>query len=147
MKLLFDTNIVLDVLMDRKPFADSASALFAAAEEDAIKSYLCGTTLTTVYYIVSKAMGPETAKDAIKKLLTIFEVAPVNRAVIERAMASEFKDFEDAVLYASACHSGVDAIVTRNERDFSKADIPIYSPIHAEKIVTEILIKVEKEGE
>ena len=124
--------------MDRKPFADSASALFAAAEEGALMGYLCGTTLTTVYYIVSKAMGPETAKEAIKKLLAIFEVAPVNRAVLEMALASDFRDFEDAVLYASACHTGVDAIVTRSEGDFSKSDIPIYSPVHAEKIVTEL---------
>lgn len=146
MKLLFDTNIVLDVLMDRKPFADSASALFAAAEEGAIKGYLCGTTLTTVYYIVSKALGSETAKEAIKKLLAIFEVAPVNRAVIEKALASNFKDFEDAMLYASAFHARVDTIVTRNEGDFGKADIPIYSPVHAEKIVAGLLTKAEKEG-
>lgn len=147
MKLLFDTNVVLDVLMDRKPFADSASALFAAAEDGTIMGYLCGTTLTTVYYIVSKAMGSEPAKEAIKKLLVIFEVALVNRAVIEKALASEFKDFEDAVLYASACHAGVDAIVTRNEGDFGKADIPIYSPVHAEKVVNKIIGRAEKEGE
>ncbi|MCX5806958.1 MAG: PIN domain-containing protein [Proteobacteria bacterium] len=147
MKLLFDTNIVLDVLMDRKPFADSASALFAASEEGAITGYLCGTTLTTIYYIVSKAMGSEQAKEAIKKLLVIFQVALVNRVVIEKALASDFKDFEDAVLHASACYAGVDAIVTRNEGDFSKADIPIYSPVHAEKIVNEIVGENEKEGQ
>ena len=144
MKLLFDTNIVLDVLMDRKPFADSASALFAAAEDGTIIGYLCGTTLTTVYYIVSKSKGSGTAKEAIKKLLAIFQVAPVNRAVIELALTSKFKDFEDAVLYAAACHTGIDAIVTRNEEDFSKADIPIYSPVHAEKIVTEIIGRTKK---
>jgi predicted nucleic acid-binding protein len=144
MKLLFDTNIVLDVLMDRKPFADSASALFAAAEDGAIIGYLGGTTLTTVYYIVSKALGPETAKEAIKKLLAIFEVAPVNRAVIETTSGNQFKDFEDAVLYASAYHAGVDSIVTRNEVDFSKADIPIYSPAHAEKIVKELIGRAEE---
>ncbi len=144
MKFLFDTNIVLDVLMDRKPFADSASALFAAAEDGAITGYLCGTTLTTVYYLISKTIGSKPAKGAIKKLLAIFEIALVNRAVIEKALANEFKDFEDAVLYASAYHAGVDAIVTRNEGDFSKADIPIYSPVQAEKIITDATGKAER---
>ena len=138
MKLLFDTNIVLDVLMDRKPFSNSASALFAAAEDGIIIGCLCGTTLTTVYYIVSKSMGSDPAKEAIKKLLTIFDVAPANRAVIESALAAEFKDFEDAVLYASGDYAGVDAIVTRNESDFSKSNIPVYSPAHAEKIIAEL---------
>jgi predicted nucleic acid-binding protein len=138
MKFLLDTNIILDVLMDRKPFSDHASTLFAAVENGNVTGYLCGTTITTVYYIVSKAMGPKTAKDAIKKLLTIFDVALINRAVIEKALESEFKDFEDAVLYSSACYAGVDAIVTRNERDFSKAEIPVYSPVHAEKILNDL---------
>ena len=139
MKMLFDTNIVLDVLMDRKPFSVSASALFDAAERGIIAGYLCGTTLTTVYYIVAKTIGPEPAKNAIKKLLAIFEVAPVNRAVIESALAGTFKDFEDALLYESANHTGIDAIVTRNESDFRKSSIPVYSPEHAENIIAELL--------
>ena len=127
MKILFDTNIVLDVLMDRLPYSDAASELFSKAEDGAIIGYLCGTTITTVYYLASKAVGAARAQEEIKKLLSLFEVAPVNRHVLESALEVDFTDFEDAVIYVAACHIGADAIITRNQKDFKKSRISIYS--------------------
>lgn len=127
MKVLFDTNIVLDLLMDRVPFSEAAALLFSKVEDGTITGFLCGTTVTTVYYLVSKALGTAEARNEIKKILGLFEVAPVNRSVLESALAAGFDDFEDAVIYEAARHAGVDAIVTRNQKDFRNSTTAVYS--------------------
>lgn len=136
MKILFDTNVVLDVLMDREPFSDPAAELFATVEDGSGIGYLCATTLTTVYYLAGKALGAKRARQAIQKLLALFEVAPVNRPVLETALQARFNDFEDAVVYAAALHVGADVILTRNEVDFKSSKIPVYSPLETEKILS-----------
>ena len=135
MKILLDTNIVIDVLMDRMPFADSAAELFSQVETGIVIGYLCGTTITTVYYLACKAVGAPRAQAEIKKLLTLFEVAPVNRLVLETALDAGFTDFEDAVVHQAACHAGAEAIITRNQKDFKKSRIPVYSSDEMVKIL------------
>jgi len=127
LKILLDTNIVLDVLMDRMPFSDTAVELFSKVEAGAIIGYLCGTTITTVYYLASKILGAARAQEEIKKLLSLFEVAPVNRLVLESALVVDFHDFDDAVIHEAACHVGADAIITRNLKDFKKPRISVYT--------------------
>lgn len=136
MKILFDTNIVLDVLMDRLPHSDVAVELFSKVEDGTIIGYLCGTTITTVFYLAAKTVGAPRAQEEIKKLLTLFEVAPVNRPVLESALVLDFNDFEDAVIHEAACHIGADAIVTRNQKDFKKSRIPVYTSAEMAKILT-----------
>ena len=79
MRVLFDTNIVLDVLLDRVPFSKAAVQLFAHVEHDEITGYLCGTTVTTVYYLARKVVGASKAEKEIRKLLRLFKIASVNR--------------------------------------------------------------------
>lgn len=128
MRVLFDTNVVLDLLLDRMPFANNAASLFAKVERSEITGYLCATTVTTVHYLLAKAMDARDANAHIKTLIAMFEIAAVNRLVIEQAIKVGFTDFEDAVLYQAASHAGVDYIVTRNAGDFKKSTIPIYDP-------------------
>ena len=128
MNVLFDTNVVLDVLLDRQPFSDSAATLFSWAEEDIITGILGATTVTTIFYLATKVVGREQAEEAIAKLLSIFTIAPVNRLVLEAAVHSSFTDFEDAVLYQAACHVSAQAIVTRDLAGFKKSKIPVFSP-------------------
>lgn len=128
MTVLFDTNIALDVLLDRKPFSLTAVKLFACVENHVLTGYLCGTTLTTIFYLAQKAIGAVRAKEEIQKLLQLFQIAPVNRTVLDAAIQSHFKDFEDAVLYESGRQAGVQAIVTRNEQDFENVELTIYPP-------------------
>ena len=135
MKVLFDTNIVLDVLMDRLPYSDAAVEMFSRVEDGAVIGYLCGTTITTVFYLAAKTVGAARAQEEIKKLLSLFEVAPVNRHVLESALALDFNDFEDAVIHEAARHIGADAIVTRNQKDFKKSGIPVYSSEEMAKIL------------
>ncbi|MFA4835439.1 MAG: PIN domain-containing protein [Dehalococcoidia bacterium] len=129
MRILFDTNVILDVMLDREPFADAASALLEQVENGVIAGYLSATTITTIHYLASKAIGEEKAQTEIEKLFSLFEVAPINRAVLEAALKSRMADFEDAVLSEAAKAVGVDGIVTRNIKDFKRAGISIYNPI------------------
>lgn len=128
MKILFDTNVVLDVLLNRAPHAPVAIALFSAVEKQIIQGFLCATTLTTVDYLATKAIGKAEAKIAVRGLLALFSIADVNQKVLEAAIFSDFADFEDAVLYQAGCYAEVDAVVTRNGKDFKTAERPIYSP-------------------
>ena len=136
MKILFDTNIVLDVLMDRLPHSEAATELFSRVEDGTVIGYVCGTTITTVFYLAAKTVGAPRAQEEIRKLLQLFEVAPVNRHVLESALVLDFNDFEDAVIHEAACHVGVDAIVTRNQKDFIKSRLPVHSAEEMAKILT-----------
>ena len=127
MRVLFDTNIFLDLLMDRAPFSDAAEDLFSKVEDGTIKGYVSSTSITTIYYLVSKTLGAARAREEVKKLLVLFEVAPVNRVVLESALMADFADFEDAVIYEAACHVAAAAIVTRNQKDFKKSKLSVYS--------------------
>jgi predicted nucleic acid-binding protein len=128
LKVIVDTNVVLDVLLARQPFAPAAAKLFALTERSQIESWICATTVTTVDYLLSQSLSRRKAREAIQRLLTIFEVALVNRSVLERAVASSMHDFEDAVLAEAGTLAGADIIVTRNTRDFSRASIPAVTP-------------------
>lgn len=135
MKVLFDTNIVLDVLMDRMPFAEAAVRLFSQVEEGILVGSLCATSITTIHYLISKAIGSGRAQKEMQKLLRLFEIIPVNRRVLESALVSDFNDFEDAVIHAAACSAGIDAIVTRDRKDYRKAQIAVYTSIELSKIL------------
>ncbi len=128
MKILFDTNVILDVLLDREPFSNDASFLLSKVEQSEIIGFICATTVTTIHYIVSKALGTQAASRHIQSLLSLFVVAPVNRVVLENATMSKFADFEDAVLHEAACHAGAKYIVTRNIADFKNSKLPVFEP-------------------
>jgi predicted nucleic acid-binding protein len=144
LKVLFDTNIVLDVLMDRLPYSDAAVELFSRVEDGTIIGYLCGTTITTVFYLAAKTVGAAKAQEEIRKLLSLFEVAPVNRHVLESALVAEFNDFEDAVIHKAACHVGAEAIITRNQKDFKKSRILVYSSEEMAKILDSQRVEIER---
>ena len=128
MKTLFDTNVVLDLLLARPPFVTTASALFSNVEQGKISGYLCATTITTVYYLLAKGLSNQQARVHLNSLLHLFEIADVTRPVIESALQLNFSDFEDAVLHEAARYATMDAIVTRNTADFATATLPIYTP-------------------
>ena len=129
MKVLFDTNIILDVLLDRKPFSEHASYLMSRVERSEINGFLCATTVTTIHYLLSKYLDKEKAIDSINSIMALFEIASVNRIVIDNALKSKFSDFEDAVLHESARHAGAEYIITRDIKDFKKSKIPAYTAI------------------
>jgi predicted nucleic acid-binding protein len=97
-------------------------------ESGEIEGWLCASTVTTLHYLIRKSVGARNAFDSISLLLSLFEIAPVNKTVLESALRLPFKDFEDAVLHEAARHSNVDVIVTRNIADFKSSSIPVQLP-------------------
>ncbi len=128
MRAILDTNVVLDVLLAREPFARGAVAIFCLAEESRIDAFLCATTITTVDYLLTRSLPVSKARDALRKLIGLFEIATVNRPVIERALESKIHDFEDAVLDEAGQMAGVTAIVTRNTKDFAGSALKVFEP-------------------
>jgi len=128
MKILIDTNIVLDHLLDRKPFNTAAKRIFSETEEGNLTTFLGGTTITTVHYLITKTLGTSQSRIVIEQLLRLFDIAPITRTILASALLLPFSDFEDAVLHEAAVHSGVLAIITRDLKGFQKAKIPVYSP-------------------
>ncbi len=139
MKALFDTNVILDVLLDKEPFSEHASYLMSKVERSEINGFVCATTVTTIHYLLSKYLDKEKSKKSIASIIALFEVASVNRLVIENALKSKFTDFEDSVLHESARHAGAEYIITRNIKDFKSSKIPAYTP-------TEFLSMLESLG-
>ena len=123
--------------MARKPFLAAAAGVFSLAERSEIDAFLCATTITTVDYLLIQSFSRVEARQALRRLLELFEIAPVNRPVIEEALRSKIADFEDAVLAHAGGLVGVDAIVTRNSKDFRQAKIKVLDPIE----LLSILIK------
>jgi len=129
MKALVDTNVVLDVILQRSPFYHDSFAIFQLADQGHISACLSATTMTTIFYVLRKARNnaDETYR-IMDELTALFSVAPVSEITIANALALRWKDFEDAVQYTAATESGVDCIVTRNAADYKTSVIPCMSP-------------------
>ena len=129
MRLLLDTNVVLDVLLARSPFDEDGATVMSAVETGLAEGFLCATTVTTIHYLTAKAVGRKTAEKHVASLLRIFQIAPVTGAILSSALVSNAKDIEDAVLLESGRAVSIDAIVTSDPFDFKKTlGISIHKP-------------------
>ncbi|NJP08438.1 MAG: PIN domain-containing protein [Leptolyngbyaceae cyanobacterium RU_5_1] len=128
MRVLIDTNVVLDFLQEREPFVEDAARLFEKIDADEVEGFIAATTVTNIYYIVRKVAGIIVAQDAVQQILTDLHTCAVDRGVLEQAIALNFPDFEDAVQYACGITHGVDVIVTRDVSGFANAEVPVMSP-------------------
>jgi predicted nucleic acid-binding protein len=128
-KIFLDTDVVLDHLADRQPFAEYAHRLFALAETGELTVCISALSFSNLYYILRKPKGHDEALALLGKLRQLTRVAAVSGAEIQSALDSEFKDFEDAIQHFSAKSAGgVVAIVTRNKVDYGRSEIPVLSP-------------------
>lgn len=127
MKVLFDTNVVLDVLLRRQPFYEEAAKLFVHVELKRLEGFLGATTVTTLYYFMEKRLK-DNARPELHKLLLLFKVAAIDQNILEKAITSPVKDYEDAVLVEAAVFTSLDAVVTRNAKDFKKSPLAIFTP-------------------
>ncbi len=128
MRVLIDTNVVLDVMLAREPFVAASAEVLSRVEAGELTGCVCATTVTTLHYLATQAVGSERAWAEVRKVLSLFEVAPVGRSVLESALELGFKDYEDAVLHEAARHVDAQGIVTRNTRDFKAATLAVYTP-------------------
>lgn len=130
-RVLLDVNVVLDVLLDRAPFADASSAVWAAVEQGQAEGLLSAHAVTTLHYLNAKAVGVRMARETTDALLSVFEVASVDGAVLNAALALNWTDFEDAVTAAAAKRAKCDALVTRNPSDFKGSPVRVLTPSEA----------------
>lgn len=128
MRVLLDTNVLLDFLLEREGFADSSADVVRAVERREHAGLLSPTSLTTVYYFLRKARGHEEASRCLRELLRLFAVAPVDHAVVAAALRREGGDFEDHVIAEAAIAAKAEAIITRDNRGFPNAGIPVMTP-------------------
>lgn len=128
MRVLVDTNIILDDFLEREPFVEDAAALMEAIESKRIVGYVTATTLTNIFYIARRqTRSIELARQAVSVTLGLMQICSVDSDILEAAFAYNLRDFEDAVQLACAIAENLDAIITRNPQDFTGATLPILS--------------------
>lgn len=128
MRVLFDIDVIFDVLLQREPFVANAATLLNAVELGQIHGYLAPHAVTTIHYLVAKHLGQAGAREVVARLLRLFDIAIARRVVFDTATQSKIRDFEDAVQTEYVLHLGLDAIVTRNLDDYRAAGVIVYSP-------------------
>ena len=139
MKILIDTNVVLDVLLMREPFCKDAVRVLELTKRDDIKEYVSASAVTDIYYISFRQLKNKgLVMKLMKELLTVVSVAGVSGQEILKAMELEWNDFEDSVQYSVALLQEMDGIITRNPDDYKKSEIKIWL---AEQALKEIEIQ------
>ena len=129
MKNIFlDTNVVLDITLKRKGFAEEAAIIFDLGERKKLKLSLSSLSMNNIDYIFSKIESKKKSRQIVLKLLSLVDVLKVDRSTIEKAALSDFKDFEDAIQNYCAEDAGINHIVTRNLKDFKKSKLSVQTP-------------------
>ncbi|HEV8238043.1 MAG TPA: PIN domain-containing protein [Thermoanaerobaculia bacterium] len=127
-RVLIDTNVALDVVLDRQPHSAMSAALLSAVEAGRCEGYLAAHAFTTIFYLTAKQRNRATAHRAVRYLLSFLRVAEVDDAVVRRAALVEHADFEDAVTAAAAEAARCDAIATRDPAGFRHGPVRAIAP-------------------
>jgi predicted nucleic acid-binding protein len=128
MRVLLDTNVILDTILQRPPWHKDADAILQAA---AFGQVTCGATtlsLATVFYVARKVVGTAAARAAVRKSLAAFAILSIDKQMLLDADGLPGSDFEDNILMAAAIRSSLDAIITRNVADFAHSPVPVWEP-------------------
>jgi len=128
MRLFLDTNVVLDLLGERKPFYESIAKIATLADKGQITLVVSALSYSTVNYILMKHENREKVIGKLQKFKVISEICSLDEVIIEKGLNSKFKDFEDALQYFSALKNGCNIIITRNVKDFKESEIPVMTP-------------------
>jgi len=127
-KILLDTNIILDIALERREFFEKSKELMLTLNKLNIPSYVTATTVTDIYYILKKSKGHQLTISFLKNLFDFIDIAGVDKEVVIRALISELTDFEDAVQTECASQNDINIIITRNIADFKKSKLVIVTP-------------------
>jgi predicted nucleic acid-binding protein len=130
-RVLFDTKIILDVVLNRIPHYDASSKLFELIDLEIIEAFISGSSVTDIYYIARKEIGAEIVKRFLLELIDVVPVISVDQSIVLNALHSELKDFEDAVQVYSAGAYGIEFIITRNKKDFIGIELTVLTPNEA----------------
>ncbi|WP_263975432.1 type II toxin-antitoxin system VapC family toxin [Leptolyngbya sp. 7M] len=127
-KVLIDTNIILDVALERQPYFEASEQILAFAEQGRIIGHISASTFGDLYYILRKDKGRASSLEFLRNIADFCQVATVDQTVISMALTANFKDFEDAIQYSTAAVNHLDAVVTRNPKDFVGATLRVTTP-------------------
>jgi len=127
-RVLLDTNVILDIALMREPHYASAVAIFERIDAQGIEASMTASSVTDIYYIAKKEKGHADAIGFVRSLIRVVHVLGVDREIIEMALDSEMKDFEDAVQASAASVQGISMVITRNKDDFATSGMDVYTP-------------------
>lgn len=126
--VFLDTNILIDVIADRKPFSKPAIVLFQKAEAHQIRLHTSSHSIATTHYLLKKYLDEQTLRETLLNLTELVHIIPVNLQILRKALQSAHKDFEDSIqMYCASGIPEMEAIITRNIKDFKDSEIPVYA--------------------
>lgn len=129
MKILVDTNVILDSVMHREPYNIEADEIFLMAAKFETKAYVTANSITDIYYLVNRELKDDKrTRGELFKVMSLFDVIDITVSECKSALKSEMKDYEDALLVECAKRSSIDLIITRNLKDFEKSTVKVMSP-------------------
>ncbi len=127
--LFIDTDVIIDFLIDRKPYSRESAIIFTLIEQKKLKGYASSLTFSNLYYILRKVESHKKVISKLDSLSRILIILKVEEQTIRNALASGFPDFEDSIQYYCAIESKkIDSIITRNTRDYKNSEIPVMTP-------------------
>lgn len=127
-RIFLDTNVILDFFLEREPFYYDALKLWAACEEGAVDGYVSALTITNVHYIAQRIKSPTTAMIAVRGILDVFNVVPLDTELLRRAADLHDRDYEDDIQLQSAVKAGCSHLFTRDPTHFHSKAIAIVPP-------------------
>ncbi len=127
-KLFIDSDIFLDVLLNRKKFVDNSAKIFDLSSRGNYQLFSSSICISNTYYICSNLVGKQTARKNLNLVKPLFEICTTSDLAVEQALNSDFSDLEDAFQYYTVIENGLDVIITRNIKDFKLAEIPVLTP-------------------
>lgn len=129
MNVLFDTCVIVDCLQNREPFAEIAEQLVLEVAKNNVEGFVSAKSLLDIYYLTHRCThSDKETRGILEKLLTIFHVVDTTASDCQKALCSEVKDYEDAVMVETAIRTQMDCIVTRNMKDYMLSKCTVYSP-------------------
>jgi predicted nucleic acid-binding protein len=129
MRLLFDTNIVLDIALKREPFYKDSVTIFKNIDNKRTFGFVTATTITDIYYIARKDKGHLIAIEFISNLIQFVDLIGIDKEIIIEALTTELTDFEDSIQSVASSYNDIDYIVTRNTKNFKDSRVKALTPI------------------
>mgnify|MGYP000138116484 CR=1 FL=1 len=137
-KLFIDSDVLLDLLLDREPFSEDIASLIEKSIESEVKLYTSLLSIANMHYIIGRLENENKANLKIQKILKIVSIDNLGQTVIDKALKSKFKDFEDSIQNFCAVEAGHQIIITRNTKDYKESELSILTP-------KEYLAKIQNE--
>ncbi len=126
-KLFIDTNILLDLLLTRTPHFEAAARLFSFIESGKARGFVSALTFANLHYMLRQAFSETETLKQLRKVRVLLQIVPISEKIVDHSLASEFKDFEDALQNYTVLENDLDCLITRNKRDFKRSAIPLYT--------------------